>query len=71
VLIPKKSELTLAKSQAPSRLQIYLVDGEPILVDTSGKGRVATSSQRQYADKPPVDDSQYGVHVNQSSDTRE
>ena len=37
-LIPKKSELTLAKCAAPSRLQLYLVDGQPVLYDPSGKG---------------------------------
>ena len=37
-LIPKKSELTLAKCAALSRLQLYLVDGQPVLYDPSGKG---------------------------------
>ena len=34
----RESELTLAKCAAPSRLQLYLVDGQPVLYDPSGKG---------------------------------
>ncbi|KAF6250354.1 hypothetical protein COO60DRAFT_1576296 [Scenedesmus sp. NREL 46B-D3] len=38
-LLPAKSgDLELAKLPAPSRLVIYLLDGLPILLDTSGKG---------------------------------
>lgn len=37
-LLPAKSgDLELAKLAAPSRLVIYLLDGMPILLDTSGK----------------------------------
>tara|TARA_B110000503_G_scaffold142907_1_gene241580 strand:- start:663 stop:2585 length:1923 start_codon:yes stop_codon:yes gene_type:complete len=34
----KKTVLTLAKCQAPSRMQIYLSGGAPIVIDHSGKG---------------------------------
>ena len=34
----KKSVLELVKSPAPSRVQIYLSDGAPIVIDHSGKG---------------------------------
>lgn len=38
-LLPAKAgDLELAKLPAPSRLVIYLLDGLPILLDTSGKG---------------------------------
>jgi hypothetical protein len=38
-LLPGKAgDLELAKLPAPSRLVIYLLDGLPILLDTSGKG---------------------------------
>jgi hypothetical protein len=38
-LLPAKAgHLELAKLPAPSRLVIYLLDGLPILLDTSGKG---------------------------------
>lgn len=37
-LLPAKAgELELAKLPAPSRLVIYLLDGLPVLLDTSGK----------------------------------
>ena len=34
----KKSVLELVKSPAPSRVQIYLSDGAPVVIDHSGKG---------------------------------
>ena len=34
----KKSVLELVKSPAPSRVQIYLSDGTPVVIDHSGKG---------------------------------
>jgi translation initiation factor 2D len=38
LLIPKKSELSLAKVASPSRVHIVIADGHPIVYDVSGKG---------------------------------
>ena len=37
-LVPKKSTLELVKCQAPSRMHVYVSDGQPIAYDPTGRG---------------------------------
>lgn len=49
-LLPAKAgDLVIAKLPAPSRLVIYLLDGIPVLLDTSGKSDFVPTVMRLWA----------------------